>query len=442
MKKLFTTMALSACVMYVMAGGLLTNTNQHAAFIRNPARNASLGIDAVYYNPAGTAFLKEGWAFSANWQMIWQDRDAYDCNNENKKYHGSIYVPCMPTLMAAYSKNDWTFSAFFGMPGGGGECNFDDGLPSFTNMAADLFNLQTQGMISGFNAASKFTSNQYLFALQLGAAYKITDCLSAYAGIRANYTTNGYEGGIDITLAEDNPAAAITGTHPLDLDLDMEQTGIAFAPILGLDYKTGDFNFGVKYEFRAVTTLENDTKVLSYNGNDIKQEQALNQYMPALAGFADGNKLRADAPSILTLGASWKPAEKIQLMAGCTYYFDKDAKVESLMGGDNMRKLSKNTIEYQLGAEYRITDKWMISAGIQYSDYGVNDRYISDLAFVNDAFMTALGAEYAVSQKVKINMGLVYSNYAPDYCESATSQRTTLYKRKTYNASVGVDFEI
>lgn len=51
------------------AGGLLTNTNQNIAFLRNPARDASIEIDAVYSNPAGLAFLaKDGFHISLNGQ--------------------------------------------------------------------------------------------------------------------------------------------------------------------------------------------------------------------------------------------------------------------------------------------------------------------------------------------------------------------------------------
>ena len=39
------------------AGGLLTNTTQHVAFLRMLARGASIDIDGVYSNPAGLAFL-------------------------------------------------------------------------------------------------------------------------------------------------------------------------------------------------------------------------------------------------------------------------------------------------------------------------------------------------------------------------------------------------
>ena len=121
MKRIFSSIVAASLALSTFAGGLLTNTNQSAAFVRNPMRYASLETDAIYFNPAGTAFFKEGWAFSANWQMIWQDRDVTSLLDK-KTYKGEVYVPCMPTLMAAYKTGDWTFSGFFGIPGGGGKC--------------------------------------------------------------------------------------------------------------------------------------------------------------------------------------------------------------------------------------------------------------------------------------------------------------------------------
>ena len=137
MKKILTTFFMAAFALTSFAGGLLTNTNQHAAFVRNPARFASLDIDAVYFNPAGTAFLQDGFHLSGNWQMVWQQRDAINLLN-SKKYEGKIYVPCMPTIMAAYKTGDWTFCGFFGMPGGGGKAEFENGLPLFDNLIGNL----------------------------------------------------------------------------------------------------------------------------------------------------------------------------------------------------------------------------------------------------------------------------------------------------------------
>ena len=64
--------ALSA--MNVWAGGLLTNTNQSIEFLRNPARDAAIGIDGVYNNPAGVVFLGDGIHVSFNLQNAHQTR--------------------------------------------------------------------------------------------------------------------------------------------------------------------------------------------------------------------------------------------------------------------------------------------------------------------------------------------------------------------------------
>ena len=458
MKRFFTTLVLASAAAVTFAGGLLTNTNQSASFVRNPARFASLSTDAIYFNPAGTAFFNEGWSFSANWQMIWQQRDAIDLLNDNKKYDGKVYVPCMPTLFAAYKTGDWTFSGFFGMPGGGGKAEFNNGLPMFDNLIGGLGT--ALGLPVQLKGASQFESTQYLFALQLGAAYQISENLSAYAGIRTNYISNNYMGTIEANT--DLSALGAGMLNVATVSLDMDQSGIAFAPIVGLDYKVGNFNFAAKYEFRAVTNIENDTKKIAIEANKALDQipalgmmglssAAIEQMAGAglgsyLGGFADGNTLRADAPATLTLAGSWQALPRLQVMAGWNYYFDKDAKIESLMGGyDNMRKLSRNTIEYLCGAEYQVTDKLLLSAGIQFSNFGINDEYTSDLGFINDSFMTGVGGKYSINEKVDFNFGYCYANYAPDNCNKLrypTGGSLTRYERKTHNVSVGVDFRL
>ncbi len=436
MRRLFTSIALVSFAIASFAGGLLTNTNQSASFVRNPARFASLETDAIYFNPAGTAFFKEGWAFSVNWQMIWQDRDVV---NSGKTYKGEVYVPCMPTLFAAYKTGDWTFSGFFGMPGGGGNAKFDNGLPMFNQMGAGL----AQTINPALSAASKFESTQYLFSLQLGAAYKINDNLSAYAGIRGNYTSLSYEGSINaIHPANGSNVANI-------LALDLTQTGIAFAPILGIDYKVGNFNFAAKYEFRAINNIENDTKDFSsealgnmlgttnLNGvlGNLAAHPLFGPVASKLVSLEDGQKFRYDAPATLTLAASWDIIDRVKVMAGYNYYFDKDAKIESLIGKANtMQALTRNTYEILGGVEVKVTDKLLLSAGVQFSDFGVNERYLSDVSFIDDSFMTGVGAKYSFNENWDLNAGFCYANYA--HGVSGASK----YLRKTYNASVGVDF--
>lgn len=414
MKRIFSSIVFASLAIASFAGGLLTNTNQSAAFVRNPARYASLDADAVYFNPAGTAFLKEGWTVSANWQMIWQDRDVV---NNGKEYKGEVYVPIMPTFHATYKTGDWAFSAFFGMPGGGGNAQFDNGLPVFDALGYGKTNCPS---------SSAFESTQYLFALQLGAAYKINDNLSVYAGLRGNYTSLSYEGAI-------NYMHPLAGNKEL-LALELTQTGFAFAPIVGVDYKVGRFNLGVKYEFRAVNTIENDTKTL--NAQEQSIIGAVAQALPDLATLDDGVKFRNDAPAKLSVGASYDICDRVKVMGAGVYYFDKDAKIESLLTKENtMQTLSRNTYELLAGVEVKVTDKLLLSSGIQFSDFGVNERYLSDVSFIDDSFTVGAGGKYSFNENWDLNFGACYANYA--HGAGATGSH---YLRKTYNVAVGVDF--
>ena len=440
MKRLFTTIAIASLAISTFAGGLLTNTNQHSAFVRNPARYASLETDAIYFNPAGTAFFEKGWALSANWQMIWQDRDVTN-RLTNKTHKGEVFVPCMPTIMAAYNTGRWAFSGFFGMPGGGGKAEFENGLPLFNNLIGQLGagfgQLFDRSMtISG---ASEFESTQYMFSLQLGAAYKISDNWSVFAGVRGNYLNNNYNGEI-------KAIADIVGMGVQDVmsvNIDMDQSGISFTPIIGVDYKIGDFNFAAKYEFQTVNSVKNDTEELEIEASDfinsigkgsIIESAAGGALSSYLGGFADGKKQRIDSPALLSLAGSWQATSWFKAMLGATYYFDKDATVESLLGGNNNVHLAHNTYELLAGVEFNVTKNLLLSAGVQYSDFGITDKYISDISFVNDSFMTGLGAKYSFNKNLDLNVGFCYAAYA-NYKTQLSS-----YARNTYNATIGVDF--
>lgn len=67
-------MMVVAFVLTTFAGGILTNTNQSAQFVRMLSRNASTQIDAVYFNPAGVMQLENGFHIALHNQTISQTR--------------------------------------------------------------------------------------------------------------------------------------------------------------------------------------------------------------------------------------------------------------------------------------------------------------------------------------------------------------------------------
>ena len=125
-----------------LAGGILTNTNQSVLFLKNPARDAAIGLDGVYSNPAGVVFMPEGFHLAINWQMAHQTRTITSTNplfalgkkNDGKitkSFEGVANAYMIPSVQAAYNKGDWSVQFNFSMPGGGGVCEYSNGLGSF-----------------------------------------------------------------------------------------------------------------------------------------------------------------------------------------------------------------------------------------------------------------------------------------------------------------------
>ena len=96
------------------AGGILTNTNQSVLFLKNPARDAAIGLDGVYSNPAGVVFMPEGLHVAFNWQYAHQTRTITSTNpvfalgkknggQSVKEFEGVADAPIIPSLQGAYS---------------------------------------------------------------------------------------------------------------------------------------------------------------------------------------------------------------------------------------------------------------------------------------------------------------------------------------------------
>ena len=206
MKKKFLLMVGSVltATTTAMAGGILTNTNQSVDFLRNPARDGAIGLDGVYTNPAGVAFLDEGFHLAFNWQYAHQTRTIESTNplftlgrknngSATKTFEGVADAPIIPSLQGAYNTGNWSIQFNFSVPGGGGKCEFDNGLGSFESVVGNIGSqLQPLG-VTGYDMNGYMQGKQYYFGFQLGAAYKVTDNLSVYGGLRVLYGTASYK---------------------------------------------------------------------------------------------------------------------------------------------------------------------------------------------------------------------------------------------------------
>ena len=483
MKKLFLIGATALMVSNsTFAGGILTNTNQNAAFLRNPARGAVIAIDGVYSNPAGIAFMPQGFHLSVSWQAAWQKR-LMDVNNNlfgmnadgkgtSRTFEGVAKAPIIPSFQAAYVINDkWSVSAQFAVGGGGGKCEFAEGLPMFEELIGGIV-YKNGGNSYALN--QNLTGEQYFYGFQVGASYKITDNFSVFGGARGVLANCSYTGAIAnikangmnaaeysalseqaaagaqqaataaqqyaaagmaaeaakyAAMAEEYKAAAVkAGTVAAmigDYKLDCSQSGFGITPIIGLDWNLGKLNLAAKYEFRTKINLENES-------NNSANLTALATQVPAVAVYADGAKVRSDIPAILTLGAMYQITDNVRAMGGFHYYWDKDAKGTPIKKGDN-------TWEANLGIEWDVNDKVLLSLGGQRTQYGFDDADMQDTNFNISSSAICVGGAYKFSEKIKLNLGYMHSFYGNHEFKNANGTACD-YTRK--NDVVGASLDI
>jgi long-chain fatty acid transport protein len=468
-------------IMILRGGGLVTNTNQSAAWARTLTREAALGVDAVYYNPAGLAQLGNGLHLSLSSQTIFQTRTINSSYpllaGAPKDFQGDLLVPVFPSLYAAYKKDKWAFSAGFNIIGGGGSVDFANGIPSFESKIASIgASLQpidaaiesAAGVNPGFSNVTGYTidemslngSSVYM-GFQLGATYAITDMISLAIGARYVSAKNRYEGHTDgITI--DAPAAyggtqppanylrlvAMTPGLPAEVvaglngtadaleqitnngELNTVQRGWGITPIIGLNMNLMDkLNLALKYEHHTKIELTTETEV------------------DDLGMFPDGATTRGDLPGMISAGAQFSPIEKLTISAGFNYFLDRPAYYgktdENGEQINNETSIDQNAYTFSASVEYKFLGILGLSAGYSAGNLGVNDEYQSDLSYGLKSSTVAGGIFVDVGELLTINAGLVFVLY-DDYSKSYTAPvpYSEIYMKNATLFAIGLDINL
>ncbi len=204
-KKLLLFVSLFLASTFAFSGGLVTNTNQSTAWTRLLVRDASTGIDAVFYNPAGLSKLSDGFHFSINNQTLSQTQNitsTFPYLNGGGHYEGTVSAPVFPGFYGVYKKGKLAFSFGFNPVGGGGGATFETGLPSMEIPFAGLVPALSPMGVTGYNMDMFFEGTSVYFGLQAGVTYEINDMVSVYLGgryVMAKNTYNGYIKNVTVT---------------------------------------------------------------------------------------------------------------------------------------------------------------------------------------------------------------------------------------------------
>jgi len=555
MKRLTLFLAFVMLAPLVFAGGLLTNTNQSAQFIRMMSRNASTGIDAVYFNPAGLIKMEDGWHFAVYSQTIFQTKPVdskFPLLNDGY-YEGIVEIPVFPTAFAVYKMDNWAFSLGFGPNAGGGSATFDRGLPSFeipiTKVVpglAGLTQINPALNVTGYDAELSFDGSSVFWGIQLGATYRLSDMFSVYGGVRYLPSKNTYYGTIeniqlkvgdtyypaptwltatsgqvggiadmataaanmpqtlqplidggagDFTLTQLEGGGYISSTQRAgiegglemiglseqqinamnlnmihgaytqaspqfqqqanqlnavsatlagtagqlgDKEVDTEQTGAGFTPMIGVNFSpVENLNIAVKYEMKTILELTNKTKV------------------DDLGLFPDGTKSRNDLPAILGVGVGYN-AGLVEAQLSYNMYFNKgvdwgyntrDLAIWKDRDPSQIRnrEIEKNGMEIGLGLQFNVVDNFAFSVGGLYGDMGIADSYQSDFSYSNPSVTAGAGIQWKISDALALDAGFsntFYQDQTVSFNDPDLGNYSENLTKTTLNFAIGLSYSI
>ena len=469
MRKILTFISATFITGCLFAGGLVTNTNQSASWVRLPARDASTNIDAVYYNPAGLMKLENGFHFSISNQIITQNikvenfysgpGGAYGLNES--LFKGKVSAPIFPNVYAAYKMDRLAFSIGFNPIGGGGGAKYSKGLPSFEIDASDLVPALASQGASGYSLSTYFKGTSVYFGFQGGVSYKINDFVSVAAGVRyvtAKNTYNGYlkdislilpggsvradniMGGIagQATTAAGSTTALVTaGAGTLTLAQAEAATIITTAQRLALEGALSAFGSpttitiaqadavfkGAATKYTAAASLLGDQEA------DV--EQTGSGYTPFLS-------VNISPLENLNIGVKYEFATKLELVNKTTKdiktdYSEDGTPITMFPNGEKVRNDMPAMLS--VGIDYGVTSKINVTAGVHYyfdksANYGhkIDGVYVTNDKIIDkNDYELAAGLQYKLNDFLLVSGGYLYSKPGvnKDYQSDLTYELTS-----------------
>jgi len=444
MKKILTFVALVLFCIPMASAAIITNTNQSAVFIRMLARNASMDIDAVYYNPAGLTQLKNGFHVAIYNQTISQEKkiiNAHPLLNQDT-YIGEVNVPFFPNFYAVYKKDKLALSFGFGPNGGGGTADFAKGLPAFEIPFTVLpFLLSSMGLpTTRYSADLSFEGSSIFFGFQVNGSYAISEIISVAAGVRYINAVNTYEGSINnVMLNPGHPLINPTGDMLSAVDffnligqpgladdvsnkaVDVKQTGTGITPVLSLNIRPNDsLNIGIKYEFNTKLELVNDT-----TADDV-------------GIFPDGGKTRNDIPAILSFGLEYAIIPELRASISANYFFDKNADWD---GREEF--VDSNSYDIAIGFEYDLAKTILLSAGYMRAQTALKEEFQSDLDHELTADTFGFGGRIRVGENFDLDLGGLFTSYLEaekSFTDPLVGPYLEKYQRTNWVFTIGLGY--
>jgi long-chain fatty acid transport protein len=448
------------------AGGILTNTNQSAQFVRMLSRNASLQLDGVYYNPAGLTKLDNGFHFALYNQSIFQEKtinSGFPWLN-NGEYIGKVKAPIFPSAFAVWKKDWLALSLGIGPNAGGGSATFENGLPSFeiplTKLVPGMAGLKALPApynynVSAYNADLYFDGSSVFWGIQVGATFKINDYVSVYGGARIMPSKNTYNGYIHDIQLNVNGALVPAGTW---------LTGTAAPAVSGLSTAANNASASLA---GTATSLQ-PIITLGAGSYTIAQVQAAGYISSALRAQLEGALGQLGLTPAQVAAMNMTQVQGTFTTASNTYKANATtlattavtlAATGSAMGDKNVETEQTGLgiapilgANFNLGENYNLAIKYEFKAGLELT----NSTKVDDLGLFPDEgksrsdIPAILAVGFGFRPVKWLDGQISYTNYFDKQVDWGNNVRESVYKRQVkrnidknyWELALGLQFNI
>ena len=397
MKKLLVIIVMLLAATALFAGGTENKSNLSIGYLMNMSRNTETERpDAVFYNTAGTAFMKDGFYADIGNQFVFKNYEhkVTDVNNTGSPtgygtYNAENTIILYPNAELVYKKDNFAIFGAFGVFAGGGNLEYKDGM----YLSQGMLNPYRSNQAPWLNATEDDIANSVdvysiFYGEILGGSYAFNEKISVSAAIRLIQARQS----LKATLDKDPTGgwtAGVPGMLPAIKSktlLDAEASANGVGGIFGVHYKPID-DLDIAVSYQTITKLE-------YEYDKAKGELA------ELAGFIKGRKFDRDLPAVLGLGVGYRIIEELYASVSFNYYFNKQAKNTDPAAPSE----HDNSWEIAAGANYDFSDKISFSLGGLYSKQGINKTENSPVSPALDSFTIGAGTSLKFVKNLTIDI--------------------------------------
>ena len=420
MKKSIIIAALVAAVVgtAAFANGVENKTNMNPGYLRNPSRNAETKRpEAVFYNIAGTGFLKDGLYFDAGNQFVFKKyTNSFPANAippdivDKKDFSDKTAVWLYPNADIVYKHGPFAVFGNFGIYAGGGNLAYKDGTTATSIPLLAVPGSQPKD--------HSLEISSITYGEQVGFTYCLKNFISFSGALRLLQATQSMELKVDDT-------AFVTANGGNKAGYDASAFGVG-----------GVFGINV----RPIPALTLSTQFQLHS--DMKYEvKNLKGNLPSISStlkIANGQTFHTDLPAALNMGAGYQVLKPLYVSASFNYYFNSFAQLNSVLGKSDY----SDSWELATGADYDINDKVTASLGLSYGNQGTKKAVNSTFSPVLDSLAIGTGVEYRPIDNLTLTLGLMYIQYfKQDYYIGGGAVKTELNKQ-IFMTSIGATYRL